>query len=106
MIHATFIRGSRGFEEFHLDGHADYNPGNDIVCAGVSALAYTLLGALDNIEGLDKRFIRIESGKLDIEINPFIDHMKQVQVNTIFQTILIGILQIEKKYPDYVQVIN
>lgn len=31
-----------------MEGHAGFNPGNDIVCAGCSALAFALLGWLAN----------------------------------------------------------
>ena len=31
----------------HADGHADFCPGRDIVCAGASALMCALAGALD-----------------------------------------------------------
>lgn len=34
-----------------VEGHADYNPGNDIVCAGISTLAYTLLNYLSDASG-------------------------------------------------------
>ncbi len=33
-----------------VTGHADYNPGNDIVCAGISTLSYTLLNYLRQAE--------------------------------------------------------
>ena len=36
--------------EVSVKGHADYNPGNDIVCAGISTLSYTLLNYLRQAE--------------------------------------------------------
>lgn len=106
MVEVSFIKTNRGFEEFHLKGHADYNPGNDIVCASISALSYALLGALDNTKGLNKRNVHIEPGRLDIEINPFLLSKEQEIVDQIFKTILIGLLQIEKQYPEHIKILQ
>lgn len=45
----TEVRVKRGKEHFvSLNGHAGYNPGEDIVCAGVSALVGALINYIEN----------------------------------------------------------
>ncbi len=46
MTQAVFVRGSPN--RLTLDGHAGYRPGEDIVCAAISALVYALIGYLDS----------------------------------------------------------
>lgn len=46
MTRAVFVRGSPN--RLTLDGHAGYCPGEDIVCAAISALVYALIGYLDS----------------------------------------------------------
>lgn len=47
------IRSYRGENNIWLtmDGHACFNPGNDIVCAAASILSQTFLNALREMEG-------------------------------------------------------
>lgn len=47
----VWIQGGpeRGFYVLTARGHADFAPGNDIVCASISALLYALAGALQNL---------------------------------------------------------
>lgn len=88
-------------DAYKLDicGHADYNPGEDVVCAGVSSIAFALLGYLEN----HRKDMTPESGWSW-------DHGDvQVQVRggealeAVFQMALIGLMQIAKKYPNHVR---
>jgi uncharacterized protein YsxB (DUF464 family) len=103
LVEAIFKKGSYGFEECHIEGHAGYNPGNDIVCSAVSALGYALVGALKNINGLSIREMQAENG-IDVIINPFIEPSRQRAVDMVFTTVYIGLKQIEQAYPGHVQV--
>lgn len=103
MVEVTFIMGHYGFETMKLVGHADYNPGNDVVCAGISALSQALVGTLQNINA-QFRTKTVESGNIFIEIDPFSDESAQKVVDTVFLTCLVGLLQIEKQYPDHIKI--
>ena len=48
MINITFVCFGNNFT-ISQQGHAEFNKGM-ILCAGVSALSYALLGALENIK--------------------------------------------------------
>ena len=82
-----------------ISGHAGYaETGKDIVCAGVTALAQTLIGA---IEALTRDEIEYErsSGRADIHCGDLSEEGKLL-VDSFF----IGICQIADEFPDYVRI--
>lgn len=83
-----------------MRGHAQYNPGCDIVCAGASAIAYALAGYLHNCGGhlLGWREERLDSGDLSLQCAG--DEM----VGEAYRMALIGLLQLEAAYPEHVRV--
>jgi uncharacterized protein YsxB (DUF464 family) len=103
LVEVCFKKGNYGYEECRIEGHAGFNPGNDIVCAAVSALGFALIGSLRNISGISFRKFQAENG-IDLAINPFIDKGNQRIADTVFMTVYIGLKQIEKAYPEHVQV--
>ena len=101
MIKATFFKDSQGqYRGFSLLGHAGYaSKGNDIVCAGVSAVVYSLLGYLEN-HGEDLEYINtsIESGETQISCEG------GEKTAAVFELTAIGLAQISQKYPDHVAI--
>lgn len=100
MIEATFVLGERDYE-LSIQGHAGYSDnGNDIVCAGVSAIAFTLMGFLqnnkDDIGNISAQFL---SGDLKVKCKSGGERIK-----TAFDMALIGLQQIAHKYPKHVKV--
>lgn len=107
MINAVI---ERSVNRIHISiaGHAEYNPGNDIVCSGVSAIAYAFLGLLktdiDTTPGCLKIKNTVESGNVDCSITDIcFSHINRV--NTALDLLYIGLKQIEMEYPDHVQVV-
>lgn len=76
-------------------GHADYNPGNDIVCSAVSMLFYAFVGYLVN-SNIECKYT-LDSGNSRIEA---VGDAKEC-----FEMLKIGVLQLEEKYPDNVKVV-
>ena len=78
-----------------MEGHADYNPGNDIVCAGASAVVNALAGWLvnsgDKLTG--KPEIVMESGRAHISARG------GVAVHEAFKQALCGLANIQQSYP-------
>ena len=102
MIEITFVCFGNNFFEYHSKGHADYNPGNDIVCAAVSALSYALLGTLENVKDASTDH-KIKNGNMFISITPLNKSVHAI-ANTVFTTIYIGLKQLELTYPEHVNV--
>lgn len=72
-----------------VKGHAGYKNGDDIVCAGVSAIIYALLGYLEN--GEDAFDYITEDGYTDI----FCDEKSREAVRMC----AVGLMQIGNAYP-------
>jgi len=103
LINITFVCFGNNFYEFHSEGHSGLNPGNDIVCAGVSALSYALLGTLKNIQNLSVEH-NIQDGNMSIEIKSSENKAVHAIANTVFTTVYIGLKQLEISYPNHVKV--
>ena len=83
-----------------ITGHAGYSDhGNDIVCAGVSAIAYTLLGFLENHRD-DIAYISAQHKSGDIRI--LCKGGEKVEI--AFEMANIGLQQIAKQYPKHVTI--
>ena len=100
MVEIKYVKSTHKYI-FELKGHAEYNPGNDIVCSAVSALAYTLLGSLENIDYGIFKTITMGNGYIKCETIIDYDDIK-TKIDAIHETILIGYLQIQEKYKNHV----
>lgn len=83
-----------------LDGHATGSPE---VCSGISALIYSLVGFLDNNEDL----LFLKSVKLDHPGWGYVMFELEdpsPKVKGAWEMMMIGLLQIEKSYPDHCQI--
>jgi uncharacterized protein YsxB (DUF464 family) len=106
MIKVKIARDKQGFIwGFTIKGHAGYKKrGEDIVCAGVSAIAYTAVGALSEMAGVGDYVEKDGYMKCNIQSN-LDDNLKQT-VKIILETMVIGLKQIENSYKEYVVVEN
>ena len=98
MIRVNYLREGES-HKLSVQGHAGYDDhGKDIVCAGVSAVSYALLGWLyQYCDGLTQA--QTDSGELYIEV----DKGDELTAGA-FDMAMIGYLQISKKYPQNVDV--
>ncbi len=107
MINVNICRDKAGnIKKFVVKGHAGYaREGRDIVCAAVSAVAYTAAGALGDLAGI-KDFFEERHGfmtcSIDVDISPEFKH----DAGIIMATAGIGFKQIELAYPKHVKVMD
>lgn len=103
MITVTINRPDNEITGFVVDGHAKFKPhGEDIVCAAVSVLTQTaLLGLGQYIVGID---YKIETtGHLECNL-PELDGVDSIRAEAILETMVLGLKNIEKNYPGYIEV--
>ena len=83
-----------------LRGHSGYNPGNDVVCAGVSSIVFSLLGWLANASEhiTTTRAIQYEPGRVDVDVSG------DSTLDSPFEMAIIGMQEIEKAHPANVHV--
>lgn len=86
-----------------IKGHAYSDvPGHDLVCAGVSTLAYTLAANANNMASLG--YVRIEKMRLDsghVEIHCSVKSSKSL-VARIFEAVCVGFEMLASEYPQYI----
>lgn len=96
MIRVNYLREGN-HHRLSVKGHAGYaTHGDDIVCAGVSAISYALLGYL-NHAGCDISEAQADSGNLTIDC-------EDKRAEPAFDMAMVGYLQISRKYPQCVDV--
>lgn len=80
---------------FEASGHADFNPGNDIVCAAVSCLTYTLAKRLKQVG------CKIPSDVLGCGCASF-SFSNNIRTREILKTVKCGFEGLSEEYPENV----
>mgnify|MGYP000000588076 FL=1 len=82
------------------EGHAGYNPGNDIVCAAISALMQTLYAAMDSVchAAAEERH---SDGMM--AVIAYKERNNRKEAETLFHGILCGLELIAEEYADCVK---
>lgn len=101
MTNVRFYQEGKHYE-VEITGHAEFDyTGKDIVCAAISALAFTLANAIMNTECDND--VHMQSG--DVQIIVDCTDETEERVNVLMQTFLDGFLMLANKHPDNVSVI-
>ncbi|HAW49657.1 TPA: ribosomal-processing cysteine protease Prp [bacterium] len=103
MISMEIKRDKRGrIVFFRAKGHSGYKKkGEDIVCAGVSAILQTTLLGLSKHLNMRLDVIK-EEGYLEVKI---LDEPLST-ASSILEAMLLGLLEIKDKYPKYLEIIQ
>lgn len=89
---------------FVVSGHAEYaNPGEDIVCAGVSALTFTTLNALDALVNAD---MDVNMDEDDNSISCIFNGTIDEKSNLLIDAMLMGLKDIESNYGNKFLTVN
>ena len=105
MIDISIVKGKDGFVYgFEVCGHSGYaEHGKDIVCAAISALAYTAVGSISEMTKV-KADWNYKDGYMFYMVHSDDLGANRGIVKTIFDTIVIGFRQVELSYNKYVKV--
>ena len=101
MIKVTY---HRNYHRVTVDGHANSGEaGHDLVCAGASALTYTLAANVTNLAS--NGHVRIESmelspGKAEICCKP--RSGARATVGLVYQAVCVGFEILARDYPQYI----
>lgn len=100
MIIVAITRIGQSIVAFKVSGHADTAPkGQDIVCAGVSTLAQSAVLGISQHLGR-KVDLKVKSGLLEMQVLDSVD----VLTDSILETMLLGLREIAKIYPNSVRI--
>ena len=86
-----------------IKGHAGYNPGNDIVCAACSALAYTAAENILRFKDI-KQSVNFDDGLCEITVTAEKATTRK-RIKNIFDIFMRGYNLIARTYPDNVKII-
>ncbi|OUM97096.1 MAG: ribosomal protein [Paenibacillaceae bacterium ZCTH02-B3] len=89
---------------FTVSGHAYYDePGRDIVCAGVSAVAIGAVNAVERLAGLKLR-TEMREGFLDASVPPEGDGARRERAQLLLEGMLVALESIAESYGEYVRI--
>ena len=101
MIRAIY---HREYNRLTIEGHANSGePGHDLVCAGVSALAYTLaanVGHMEESGQVRDVTVTLEPGRAEIGCKAQTRYKAIVQ--TVFQAVIVGVELLAAHNPRYI----
>jgi uncharacterized protein YsxB (DUF464 family) len=106
MIIVEFVKSNQGWHGFRARGHAGFaDPGEDIVCAAVSALTQTAVLGLTEVVGLECQVsVEEKEGSLDCLLPSGLAGQDWQRAQLILEVLHAGLRATEKEYKRYVRV--
>lgn len=101
-VNAGAIQLSNGQITVRVEGHSRQSAkGNDIVCAGVSALVQSAALALEYFRLL--KSLEQSDGLLEMCVDvSVLSDIQKVQCESVLSVFVIGIHEMQKQYPEYI----
>ena len=99
MVKVIVFREQGTVVGFELTGHADQGAyGEDIACAGISAIAQTALLGITDVLKLDAAWSQQE-GHLRCELNRDTSPEDMAKAAIVFNTMIAGLTSLQQGYP-------
>ena len=97
--------GEKGWiSSFRVNGHAGFaEAGNDIVCAGVSAITVGTVNAVESLLGV-KLPAEMRKGLLAVSIPELPDEPVREQVQLLLESMLVMLDTIQQSYGAYIKI--
>lgn len=86
-------------------GHGSVTPEKDRACTSVVVLLYALGGILANYQGKGKDTFRVGTDKITVRYEAE-GKRDFYSAGLMFDTVIIGLMQVEQQYPEYVKLIK
>jgi len=105
MIRITINRTDSGLiRSFTMSGHADFaEHGQDIVCAGASAVSFGTVNAVEALTGVTAEVNQGESGFLQCTFPENISDDVQEKVQLLLEGMVVSLETIEKSYGKHIK---
>ncbi|MEA1961088.1 MAG: ribosomal-processing cysteine protease Prp [Bacillota bacterium] len=104
MVEITLFYDKERIKGFKADGHSGFAPeGEDICCAGVSAITQTaLLGLLNHLD--QEPEYKMEKGWIDCRLGETLSQDDWEKARIILSTMEMGLKSLQEVYPRYIKV--
>ena len=100
MVTAKFEYAGEDVASYEISGHAMSDDiGRDLVCAGVSAVAFGLTNALIGL-GLDEERVKLDDGYLRVDTRDADEDM-----NALIYGLIVSLETIEREHDEYLSVV-
>lgn len=107
MIKIKIYRKEDLITGFELSGHAESGPyGYDLVCAGVSAVSFGSVNAVDTLCDIDLNVTMAENGYLEVLLPENISSETEKKTQLIFEAMIISLITIENDYKEFITIID
>ncbi|MFE8703460.1 ribosomal-processing cysteine protease Prp [Cytobacillus sp. FJAT-54145] len=106
MIQTTIYRTESGrIQSFTLSGHALFaNHGNDIVCAGASAVSFGAINSIIALTGVEPEIEQGEGGFLRCVIPNDLSEDTQEKVQLLLEGMVVSLQTIERDYKKHIKI--
>lgn len=97
--------GQGNITSFTMSGHAEFaEKGQDIVCAGASAVAFGAINAVIGLTGITPEIEQAESGFLSCTVPSDLPSEAIDQVQLLLKGMVISLQTIERDYKEYINI--
>jgi uncharacterized protein YsxB (DUF464 family) len=105
MTNVRVFRKGNEIRGFAVKGHAGAGARGeyDMVCAAVSGIAFTALGALDEMCGIHT--YREAEGNIEMMLPEALEEKCRCKAAIILEAMEIGLKQIERQYPRFIRTV-
>lgn len=106
MTKVRIFRQANRIAGFEIKGHAGAGGQGeyDMVCAAISGIAYTALGALDEMCGIHT--YHEQDGHIRMMLPVIAEEVIREKASIVLEAMEIGLKQIEAQYPRYIRILN
>jgi len=106
MIDITINRNNQGFiESFSMNGHALFaNHGEDIVCAGASAVSFGTINAVHALTGVIPDIQQDNDGLLSCHIPGNLPNAIQEKIQLLLEGMVVSLQTIEEQYGEHIKI--
>lgn len=108
MIQVTIERdrNDQHILQYSLLGHANFaERGEDIVCAGVSAVAFGTVNAIEALLNVELDCVTDErDGRFEVDVPQLADEITQQQLQLLLESMVVMLNTIQETYGKYVQI--
>ncbi|GIN22666.1 MAG TPA: ribosomal-processing cysteine protease Prp [Bacillus bacterium] len=106
MIFVKICQDDKGkIASFTMSGHAEFaEKGQDIVCAGASAVTFGTINAVISLTGITPDIEQQESGFLSCSVPEDLPADTSERIQVLLEGMVISLQTIERDYKDYINI--
>ncbi|MFC3211817.1 ribosomal-processing cysteine protease Prp [Planomicrobium okeanokoites] len=105
MIKVKIKETSGRISSFEMSGHADFaEHGQDLVCAGASAVSFGAVNAIMELTGIEPEITQSESGYLKVGLADDLDGKTDEKVQLLLRSMIVSLKTIEQDYEEYIKI--